>query len=65
MYFELWMVDKVKGRDDCVYAPTHYHEYCLQGSRKSIKMVLGHSVFGRRTVQEATALTTPIRNSIT
>jgi hypothetical protein len=64
MYFELWIDDKVKGRGDCVYASTHYHEYCLQGSSNSIKMVLGHSVFGRRTVQEARALNTPARNSI-
>jgi hypothetical protein len=65
MYFELWIVDKVKGRGDGVYAATHYHGYCLQGARKSNKMVLGNSVFGRRTAQEATALTTPMRNRIT
>jgi len=29
MYFELWIVDKVKGRGDGVYAATHYHGYCL------------------------------------
>jgi hypothetical protein len=29
MYFELWIVDKVKGRGDGAYAATHYHGYCL------------------------------------
>ena len=64
-YFELWIVGKVKGRCDDVYAATHYHGYCLQGSRKSNKMVLGPCVFGTRTVQEATALTTPMQDRIT
>jgi hypothetical protein len=61
-YFELWIVDKVKGRGDGVYTAKHYHGNSLQGSSKSNKMVLGQSVFGKRNIQKGTALTTPMRN---